>query len=514
MCKHCEHQPESTVQSTTINTTINDPSCTASVEPTTTSVEPTTTSVEPNTTGAEPAMNPPAANINPATGHPFDSGPDVEQSEFADPYGQVYDPENGYAAPPSCDIEAMLRFAKYVNQVTPMSREGHADRYLRMTQAYMRGELDSPTPEEVEYLMQMLAAEWPEAAANGSLENCWRPRITACAMNPGYYWFMREWGHTSSVGAAWMTDVCLTSPMTLEVAYGYYRTLEEPDKWQLIDDYDPYMRWSAMSATFQEARVRAKLGVDTLDYAKHCAHGEPASALIVGSGRLPELRYAGYAFEPEHLQIYTLDQDPDNDATKLLTGLTPEYVQVAFPAEGENATGMVEVSVNNFLDAGHTLHDLGVHHFNASIQDFLTAGDTQVCADGTPVSVPAYFDAIVMNGVSMYLGADLPRVLKGLVARLNLGGRFFWDYSFPNHWDLARSVLCFGWNLRRPELMGNRGALQKLAATIEAAPNDPLTIFALVKQIFADDPTIQIEMCTEDFVSPANAVYFTFTRLE
>ena len=83
------------------------------------------------------------------------------------------------------------------------------------------------------------------------------------------------------------------------------------------------------------------------------------------------------------------------------------------------------------------------------------------------MEIPEQFDLILMNGVSMYLGQDLPWVLKALTDRLRPGGEFFWDYSFPAHPDLLRSELALGWGLGDPRLLANPQALAALADKVK-----------------------------------------------
>ena len=425
----------------------------------------------------------------------------------------IYESEDLTIGADACEISAVdscLALAAYVNETMSMSREGHADRYLRMTLDYLDGRLDSPSDQEVEEFLDVLAAEWPGAVASGAFDY-WRPRIKLCAKNPGYFNFMKEWGHTSSVGVAWVTDVCLSSPRTLEVACGYYRTFEDPDGWYPIESLDPYMRWAMMSATFQEARVRAARAYDLISDAYQQSRaevGQVSNVLIVGSGRLPELRFTGYTFDPSVQRVFAIDKDPRNDPEPMLRDETFEILNL------KNDSGQT-LSVQDYLEDGGHPSEFGLYHFAMDVKDFLQASaSTLTTTDGAEVEIPQHFDVIVMNGVSMYLGRDLPMVLHGLLARLTPGGEMFWDYSFPTHWDLARSVMCFGWGLGSPELLGNRQALTKLWGISQAAPSSPGEMLTLVSRVLENVQGIDFTMDAEHFAEPANAVYFTMSRQE
>lgn len=404
----------------------------------------------------------------------------------------------------------------------PANVPARTERYIKLAEEFAAGKLPAMPRAEIGELIQFIEQELPHLKSLSVWQDTWKPLIEQLAQNPAYYWLVREQAHASSTGIAWMSLVHRSHPETLEVSFRYSRSLEDPGGWVVVKSFDVFASWLHM-ATFHEMVKRTYLSGAMLEKLRLDAQAQsrlavgdpamkPAKVLVVGSGTFPVCRHTNFTLDPTRIQLYTLDADPRNTPEQMLLGQMPGAALV-IPA-GPDAAMMSAVGLaDGFIDRGHTFHDAGLHHFTCSVQDLLKAETPHLTAyDGVEVEIPEQFDLILMNGVSMYLGQDLPWVLKALTDRLRPGGEFFWDYSFPAHPDLLRSELALGWGLGDPQLLANPQALAALADKVKAAPNSLEPIYGLVQQVFADDAHLHVRVDVEDYTTPPNAVYFTLTR--
>lgn len=389
-------------------------------------------------------------------------------------------------------------------------QEYYLDPFLEAVNAYIDGG-PGPTEAEIERMISLVKEAHPEAVASGSFEVYWEPRLRELAKNPGFLLFaLREALHSDG-GLACAVMLHTGDPKLFEIAFEkcLYSLLATPERWQEdIRADDKLLFWASTSPIFQEIRVRTQKAAEVIDAVRssRVKEGRRLNILIVGAGRLSELRFSGFIFDPEEIRVFAMDKRLQ-DLEKVLRDQSPASCRVRIQGK--------VMPVSEYLYDGGTLEGLGLYPIEADIKSWLEH-DHQHVPEDKKVALPPIFDVIVMNGVAIYIFQHLLGVLRGLAKRLAPGGQLFWDWSFPGHDSLRFWLLCFGWGIAdgNPRNVANRERLQKARKKLDLAPGTPglMKAFVFLAKLFPAMWRVKIRMETENCVSPSNAVYFTFKR--
>lgn len=384
----------------------------------------------------------------------------------------------------------------------PMDRWRQADVYTNLATRWARHQLPTPTLAEREELYQHFCDLFGEERIAPL-----RERLLANFCNQGFYGFMRDYGGASPVGFQWLVNVANTKPDTLECSFNHYWSIEDPQRAIRLDDNDIFSEWVPTSTTFYEATRRGILAAQALENAKSSDPDQPAQILMVGEGRFPELRYTGFAFEPERQQIYAIDKDPEIDAFQIMSDpcLTPDYTVAKIKGE------VVPVAEYLAQNEDSRMSDFGFFYGHMTIDDLFRSRWLNTC-EGESVLLPKQYDVIVMNGLAIYLSGKLPLYLEKLGKLLKPGGKLIWDFSLTGHWDLLRAGVVWGWGLG--EKLASPDAVLQAYAKMSGHDfaNDPDKMIDMLAKIFRFTPVEGENYLLETMHDPVAAIYFEMTH--